>query len=293
VDERLRQYLVEGERAGMRYALGLPRLAPVGLAGSALGHRTGSSLEFKDYRDYQPGDDLRHIDWNAFARSDQLSIKLFREEVHPHLDVVFDASRSMDLEDSAKGRATLALAAFFAAAAANAGYSHAAWLLGPGYRPVANGQASPSLWEGIDFAHRGPPEGEPGAAASGAPAWRPRGLRVLLSDLLWLGEPLATLRPLAERAAVVVVVQVLAAADVDPPAAGNLRLVDSETGETRDLRVDDGVVRRYREALARHQQNWSRACRQVGAVFTTAVAEVLLRDWKLGDLVAAEVLRVK
>ncbi len=290
MDERLRQYLAEGERAGMRYALGLPRQAPVGLAGSALGNRTGSSLEFKDYRDYQPGDDLRHIDWNAFARSDQLSIKLFREEVHPHLDVILDASRSMDLEDSAKGRATLGLAAFFAAAAANAGYSHAAWLLGPDYRPVANGQAPPPLWDGIDFSHQGVPEEAPGQSP---PGWRPRGLRVLLSDLFWLGEPLATLRPLAERAAVVVVVQVLAAADVDPPAAGNLRLVDSETGQTRELRVDDGVVRRYREALARHQQNWSRACRQVGAVFTTAVAETLLRDWKLDDLVKSEVLRVK
>jgi uncharacterized protein (DUF58 family) len=290
MDERLRQYLVEGERAGMRYALGLPRQAPVGLAGSALGSRTGSSLEFKDYRDYQPGDDLRHIDWNAFARSDQLSIKLFREEVHPHLDVVLDASRSMDLEDSSKGRATLGLAAFFAAAAANAGYSHAAWLLGPEYRPVANGQAPPPLWDGIDFGYQGVPEEAPG---QNPPAWRPRGLRVLLSDLFWLGEPLATLRPLAERAAVVVVVQVLAAADVDPPAAGNLRLVDSETGQRRELRVDEGVVRRYREALARHQQNWSRACRQVGAVFTTAVAETLLRDWKLDDLVKAEVLRMK
>jgi hypothetical protein len=116
---------------------------------------------------------------------------------------------------------------------------------------------------------------------------------VLLSDLFWLGEPLATLRPLAERAAVAVVVQVLAEADVNPPESGNLRLVDSETGETQDLRVDAAVVRRYREALARHQQNWHRACQQVGAVFTTTVAEVLLRDWKLDDLVKAEVLRVK
>jgi uncharacterized protein (DUF58 family) len=290
MDERLRQYLAEGERAGKRYALGLPRHAPAGMAGSALSNRTGSSLEFKDYRDYQPGDDLRHIDWNAFARSDQLSVKLFREEVHPHLDVIVDASRSMDLEGSAKGRATLALAAFFAAAATNSGYSHAAWLLGSEYRPVANSQAPPVMWDGIDLAHRAAPDEAPGQVP---PGWRPRGLRVLLSDLFWLGEPLATLRPLAERAAVVVVVQVLAEADVQPPESGNLRLVDSESGQTRDLRVDAAVVRRYREALARHQQNWHRACQQVGAVFTTAVAEALLRDWKLDDLVKAEVLRVK
>jgi uncharacterized protein (DUF58 family) len=290
VDKRWRGYLVEGQRAGTRYALGRPRQAPAGLAGSALSARTGSSLEFKDYRDYQPGDDLRHIDWNAFARSDQLSVKLFREEVHPHLDVVLDASRSMDLEDTAKARATLGLAAFFAEAAANAGYSHAAWLLAGEYRPVGNGRGAPATWDGLDLSYRAEPEAAPG---QDPPAFRPRGLRVLLSDLLWLGEPLATLRPLAERASVVVVVQVLAGADVRPPASGNLRLVDSETGATRDLRVDAAVLRRYREALDRHQQNWHRACRAVGAVFTTLVAEDVLNDWKLDDLVAAEVLRVR
>jgi uncharacterized protein (DUF58 family) len=290
MDERLRQHLVEGGQAGLRYALGLPRLAPVGVAGTALSQRADSSLEFKDYRDYQPGDDLRHIDWNAFARSDQLSVKLFREEVHPHLDVVLDASRSMDLEDTAKGRAALALAAFFATAAANAGYSHAAWLLAGGCRPVANSQAPPAQWQGIDLEYRAVPEDAPGLAGA---ALRPRGLRILISDLFWLGEPLATLRPVAERAAAAVVVQVLAGADVQVPQTGNLRLVDSETGQVRDLRVDAAVVRRYQEALARHQQNWHRACQQVGAHFTTAVAETLLHDWKLEDLVKAEVLRLR
>src|SRR5262249_28464003 len=79
--EHLREYLSEGERAGQRYSLSLPRQTPRGASGAVWGQRAGSSLEFKDYRDYQPGDDLRHIDWNAFARSDQLSVKLFREEI--------------------------------------------------------------------------------------------------------------------------------------------------------------------------------------------------------------------
>jgi uncharacterized protein (DUF58 family) len=289
MDERRRGFLAEGERAGLRYALGLPRRTPVGAAGGAPGHRAGSSLEFKDYRDYQAGDDLRHIDWGAYARSDQLSVKLYREEVNPHVDVVVDASRSMALEGSGKERATLALAAFFAAAAANAGFSHTAWLLGAELAPVGNGSAAPSGWDGIDFGHRGGPGDVLGRAP---PAWRPRGIRVLLSDLLWVGEPLAVLRHLAERAAVAVVVQVLARADAEPPEGGSLRLVDSETDQVREIHVDAVAARRYRAALARHQQNWDQACRQTGAVLTTVVAEDLVRDWKLDALVAAEVLKV-
>ena len=68
--QSLRAYLSEGEMAALRYALGVPRQAPVNQTGSTLGARAGSSLEFKDHRAYEPGDDLRHIDWSAYARTD-------------------------------------------------------------------------------------------------------------------------------------------------------------------------------------------------------------------------------
>jgi uncharacterized protein (DUF58 family) len=287
---RLRDCLGEGRSAGLRYSLGLPKQAPMGISGNALSQRAGSSLEFKDHRDYQPGDDLRHIDWNAYARSDQLTVKMYREEVLPHVDVVLDASKSMDLEATEKGRAAVALTAFFTTAAANAGFSHMTWLLAGDYRPVVNGQGPPETWGDIELSHEQRDQTTPGQAP---PSWRPRGTRILISDLFWLGEPLATLRPLAERAASTVVVQLLARVDADPPQTGNLRLLDAETGLTRDLHVDEVLLRRYRDGLARHQQNWHQACRQVGAVFTTVIAESLLADWKLDDLVHAEVLRVK
>jgi uncharacterized protein (DUF58 family) len=288
VNLSLRQHLSEGERAGLRYALGLPRRAPVGMAGGALSLHAGSSLELQDHRDYQPGDDLRHIDWNMYARSDQLIIKLFREEVMPHVDLVLDGSRSMSLPDSQKARAALALAGFFTAAAANAGQSHRAWLLGDRLQPVGNGSGPPSEWEGIDYTA----QGDPLEALAQGPRWRPHGIRILLSDLLWLGEPLRALQYLSERAAVTLVVQVLAAEDVNPGPQGHLQLVDSESGETREVLLDEVMRRRYRTALERHQQSWHQACKQTGAIFTTLVAEQLLQDWRLDELVAAEVLRV-
>jgi uncharacterized protein (DUF58 family) len=281
------QALADGEQAGMRYALGLPRRAPLNVTGGALGQRPGGSLEFNDYREYQPGDDLRHIDWNAYARSDQLMIKLFQEEVTPHLDVVLDGSRSMALVETRKAEAAVSLAAFFAAAASNTGYSHRAWLASDVIRPLGQGAARPVRWEGIDFTFSGNP-GE--VLARQAHVWRPRGTRVLISDLLWLGEPLAPLEHLTNRAANVLVVQLLAEADVDPTHLGNLRLVDSETDDIQEIFVDAVALQRYSAALNRHQQHWHRACRQTGALFTTVVAEQFLRDWRLDELVAAEVL---
>jgi uncharacterized protein (DUF58 family) len=286
---RLREYLSEGEHAGQRYALRLPRQTPRGATGLALGQRAGSSLEFKDHREYQLGDDLRHIDWNAYARSDQLTVKLYREEITPHLDLVLDVSRSMALEGTAKERATVALAALLATAAANAGFQHAVWLMSDAIRPLPNGNAAPALWGDFDLDHRGSPAT---ALAAGSPFWRPRGVRVLVSDLLWVGEPLLALRPFAEGAAAAVVIQLLAEVDGNPPEDGALRLIDAETEQLREIHINAALARRYRERLRLHQQNWHQACRSCGAQFTVAVAETLLSDWKLDELIAADFLRV-
>lgn len=283
------EFLREGAAAARRYALAAPRQGPAGAPGGAAGARAGSSLEFRDHRGYEPGDDLRHVDWGAFARTDQLAVKLYREEVAPHLDVLIDGSRSMALEGSAKERGTLALAGFFAAAAGNAGFSHAGWLLGGSAEPLGDRRRRPEAWEGVRFDHRDSPAR---ALAEAAGRCRPRGVRVLVSDLLWDADPGRAVRALADRASAAVVLQVLAAADADPPVGGHLRLLDSETGEVREVRVDAGAAARYRENLARLRGHWHDACRAAGAVFAAVVAEEVVRDWRLDGLVAAGVLEV-
>jgi uncharacterized protein (DUF58 family) len=284
-----REHLLEGEAAARRYALAVPRGGPVNRTGSTLGARAGASLEFRDHRGYELGDDLRHVDWNAFARTDQLSVKLFREEVSPHLDVLIDGSRSMALADSAKARATLALAGFLTAAAANAGFSHAGWLLAADAVPLGDRTRRPDAWEAVRFEYRESPVAAVGGVAA---RWRPRGVRVLLSDLLWDADPAPVVRQLADRAASAVVLQVLAADDADPPPGGHLRLIDSETDAVREVRVDTAMAARYRANLRRLQGDWHDACRGAGVVFETVVAEDVLKDWRLDPLVAAGVLQV-
>jgi uncharacterized protein (DUF58 family) len=280
-----RRWLEEGARAAARYALAIPRAAPIGQMGLALAHRAGSSLEFKEHRGYQPGDDLRHIDWNAYARSDQLTVKLYREEITPHLDLILDASRSMALEGSRKREAALALASLLATAATRAGYSHQAWILEGRLRQAPLGSGPPTSWGDIPFHHAGGPE------QAHAP-WRSRATRILISDLFWQAEPLRILRAFAERSASAVVVQLLARADVEPPEGQSVRLIDSEDGGYREIHVDASAARGYRQAFARHQQSWHDACRQCGATFSPLIAEDLLERWDLTPLVAAEVLRV-
>ena len=70
--------------------------------GNVPGTGAGSSVDFQDHRAYVPGDDPRHIDWLAYARSGHYTMKLYREEVRPYLDVALDFSGSMFLDEAKK-----------------------------------------------------------------------------------------------------------------------------------------------------------------------------------------------
>jgi uncharacterized protein (DUF58 family) len=66
-------------------------------------HR-GSSVEFAEYREYRPGDDLRHVDWRVWGRMDRYQVKLFEDETNTRFYLLLDASGSMDY--AAQGLAT-------------------------------------------------------------------------------------------------------------------------------------------------------------------------------------------
>lgn len=67
--------------------------------GTHRSRKTGSSLDFSDFREYHPGDDLRHIDWNVFARTDQPFIKQFLDEQEMRVHIVLDPTKSMGIQD--------------------------------------------------------------------------------------------------------------------------------------------------------------------------------------------------
>lgn len=282
MDRLFREAAREGERAGARYRLLVPREAMRGGVGTRLGVLAGSSLDFKDYRAYEPGDDLRHLDWNIYARSDREVVKLYREEVSPHLDLLLDASRSMAGAAPEKARAAAGLCGLLASSAHAAHCTHALWTANDGLNAVPNGSRLPSEWHGVDFAARvSPGEG----LRLAPPAFRRNGVRFVVSDLLWPEAPEAFLRHCADSAAGLVVVQLLARADVSPELAGNLRLLDSESGKLLELFADAVTLRRYREAFDSHRERWALACRQAGATFVTLVAEdVLAADWRISAL---------
>jgi hypothetical protein len=71
-----------------------PRRRRIGI-GARLGAGAGSSLEFHDHRAYVAGDDLRHLDWSVYGRTEQLMLRRHRQEVSPRVEVILDVTLSM------------------------------------------------------------------------------------------------------------------------------------------------------------------------------------------------------
>lgn len=294
MDEPARRAALEaGRTAGLAYALARPQQTPAGQHGEQLGSGVGNSIEFMDYREYTPGDDLRRIDWSAYARSDRLVIKLNREEVTPHLDLLLDVSRSMALPDTAKPAATLGLAAALASAADNARMTRRVYTAAQRMEPLPGGEGDPLGWQWPGFAESASLTDalHSSGGAAGAPLKR-RGVRVLVSDLLCADDPWPIVSRLAEGASAAFVVQLLARQDADPAWSGDLRLADSEDGQLREIRLDATALARYHRQLDRIREQWRSACARAGVRMVELIAEDLAGGWDLGGLARAGLLRL-
>jgi uncharacterized protein (DUF58 family) len=248
--------------AAVRWRLPFSRQAWRGLAGNWVGAGSGSSLDFQDHRDYVPGDDPRHIHWQAYARTGALTMKLYRAEVAPFLDVLVDVSASMSLTPE-KTLRTDELLAFCVESADRAGAPvrvHAA--RGRRLRAVPTDDVRSGRWR-----ERLPTEdNKPTATEVPGPfAWRPGAMKVLISDLLYPGDPSALLLPLAATGIGVVLAPALSE-EADLPWRGNIELLDCETGLMRRQRIDESLTARYRAAYARHFTLWREAAKRRGVL---------------------------
>lgn len=225
-----------------------------GLDGSRTGSKTGNAMEFSEYREYRPGDDLRRIDWRVYARNEQLMIKQYAEEVDPRCDIILDHSASMASTERKAG-AAIALAAIFATAAANAGFSLNVWHAATTFRKDP-APATPFLWDFPPFDAPFSPSADPASFAG--PFFR-RGIRILITDLMGPDDPAPVLSRLADGAKRAVVVMTLDPQELEPEPDANVMLVDAETGEERELILDEGVLARYHERLEHHRAMWASA----------------------------------
>jgi hypothetical protein len=280
----------EVQRVVSTYALGLPRMPTAGRSGELLGRGTGSSLEFQEYREYLPGDDIRHVDWAAYARADALMVRMYREEISPRTEILFDASRSMTTGEGHKQRVTRQLAAAFAQLSGRIGGRPTLIALTDDRPLVPMGPEGIDRLDSLPFAAVGTLTDL--LAASAVPL-KPQAVRIVISDFLFPHDPGALIRRLATGASALWIIQLVTAWEADPTEMGGRRLVDIESGADTDMLINRQAIAGYRHRLGQLQQELSRNCRRVHAPFVTAIADRGLPEICRDDLCQAGILRVE
>lgn len=262
----------------------------------------GYSAEFSQYRHYIPGDDLKYVDWKAFARTDRLFTRQFRETTNMAALIVVDVSRSMDfpqrqapvpgLTSSAAPRTKFELARAVAAILGTLVFDQgdAAGLLAVDdelrFVPARSGHHHLRLFL-AQVARLQPTSlvGVQGALRHAARVMTRRGLVIVVSDLYDDIDALAEVRRLARMGHDVIVVHVLSREELGLDLPEAAELVDLETGGT--MAVQPGEARAgYRVALGKWLGEVERLVRREGLDYLRLVSgeplEPALRRFLIG-----------
>ncbi len=263
------------------------------LPGERRSKKRGRSVEFDDFRQYVPGDDLRHIDWNVFARLDRLFIKLFREEEDLSVVLVLDCSTSMDTGDKSVFCHRLAMALGYVALVNQNRLSVARFDQSGGVdqlRPVRGRRGVHRLSEFlIASLSMAPPVsgGSPFNDAMRHISQRQggRGVVIVLSDFLFEEGWTRGLNDLAHAGSSgfdVTCVQVLSPEEIDPELAmqqglvGDVRLTDVETGRPAEVTLTKSLLTSYERRLTELRNRLARDCaaRQMRYLLARSDADV-------------------
>lgn len=259
------------------------------MKGERRSSRKGQSVEFADFRNYVPGDDLRFIDWNLFARLDRLYLKLFLEEEDLHVFLLVDDSLSMNF-----GTPTKLLCA--KRIAASLGYIG----LVRGDRVSVQGfhQTLPTVVRGRSSTHRfldsissilpsNSPLSFEAAVKRFCLRTTSKGIVVVVSDLMDKNGYESALKMLASRNFDVFMIHMLSPEELNPTIQGDLKLVDCEDNDVREISVSAGLLKRYQSTLNGFIEGAKSFCGK------RSIAYVPARSDSSVDLLVDQYLRVR
>lgn len=215
--------------------------------------RKGASIEFEDFRQYTPGDDLRIVDWPLYGRTDEMYVKIFRREEDLDLWILLDCSGSMKFGKPCKFDHARRIAAALAYIGMANMDSASVVPFADGLRPGRERQRSRGRIFGLleyltALEAGGVTDLETSVQAFLSRVRRPS-LVVVISDFYGLEQSRAALDRLRFFKHQMHVIQLVSPWELDPPLRGDMRLVDVENQAHREITITDSMLRRYREAF--------------------------------------------
>lgn len=248
----------------------------------------GSSVEFADFREYTPGDDLRRIDWNLYARFEKLFLRLFVDEKQVHHRIYIDTSASMDWGKPNKSHSMLKIAAalgFLSVQAMDRVSFHLmkddlSELLGTTVVGRESFYSVANMLNTVEF------KGECDigrAITSIEKPGRGNGLSVIISDFLTDSDWQSAVDYLLHNGREVFLVQVLSRDEVTPNFSGKVYMTDSEASFEEDDRnfkyeVTRSAIKAYRQAFEYHQSLLKNFCASRDAGFISVCSDKSIEE---------------
>ena len=260
-----------------RLSLTTRRLFKGRAKGERRSKKLGISVEFADYRDYTPGDDLRFIDWNIYGRLDRLLLKLFLEEEDVFIYLIVDTSESMSFGQPAKidyaKRVAASLGYIGLTSMERVSVSAFADQLDPALAPC-RGRAS--VWRLFDALESLSCSGHTSLAASlkqFALRNARAGIVVVLSDFFDPEGHEEGLKYLLQQQYDVCVIHTLSPEDVTPEIGGHLRLFDSESGDFTEITANDMLMKSYRRMYSAFTSSLKGFCTKNGLAYVQTATD--------------------
>jgi uncharacterized protein (DUF58 family) len=226
----------------------------------------GFSAEFSQYRHYRPGDDLKYVDWKAYARTDRLYSRQFRETTNLGALFVVDSSGSMAFD----GKLTHAAAAAAALGTLVIDQGDAAGLLAIGadqraeYVPARSGRHHLRVFRAaLARLEAGGSVSVAAALRRAGALMRRRGMIVLLSDVYDDGPALGEVRRLSRMGHDVIVIQTLSPDELHLPRTSAVEFEDLETG-ARLVAEPQALGEEYTRAMTGFLSNIERTLQREG-----------------------------
>jgi uncharacterized protein (DUF58 family) len=228
----------------------------------------GFTREFKDHRQYTPGDDFRAIDWRLLARLDRKFIRIFEEVQEFHVHLLVDRSMSMREPYPEKRVMALRVAVALAYLALLSQHRVSVWSLGDSLqretRPLKGQGHVHLLLQQMSELQFGGTTDLVGCFRQFRPSRDRKGLVFVASDLFGR-QPEVSAEAIAQATrwpAESHVIHVLHPREASPDVEGEIRLVDVETQEVRRIWMTKRELARYRDAFETYQEDVRRTCMQ-------------------------------
>ena len=248
----------------------------------------GASVEFADYRIYELGDDLRYIDWNIYARLDRLFIKLFRAEEDLPIFVLIDNSKSMDFGIPSKLECAKRIAAALSYIGLASSDRVSIYTLSDQLTLIAPLTYGKTQFRKLSQAlEKIVVVGETHLTTclkSFVTHTRNSGVTVVISDFLDMGGYESGLKQLLSRNFDLTLVHLLSDDDMHPRLSGELQLADAETGQSKEIAVNEQALTSYTRRFNIFCEALKRFCLQRAVTYIRIDNQVPIEQLILKDL---------